>query len=182
MHLTELQLNEYLDNESDDRVRIETHLSSCDECAARLAALQALFTEIESLPELKLSTDLAARFVPSPNLSPQLPRWLTLTAALQAVLAVVAIIFAAPFMADLLAPLTASRIVPSWADVMLELQIAFVVWLQSFQSIRLPELSSLAFNLPQGISSEILILSVIGLLFAWGFGNWWLLHKKNSLV
>ena len=60
MHLTEEELNEYLDNEIQDRARAELHLSSCDECAARLATLQALFTEIESLPELALTRDLAA--------------------------------------------------------------------------------------------------------------------------
>ncbi len=54
MHLTDEQLNEYLDNEStDERAQIESHLSSCDECAARLSTLQNLFAELESLPELE---------------------------------------------------------------------------------------------------------------------------------
>ena len=66
MHLTDDQLNEYLDNEAADRVQIEAHLSSCDECAVRLSTLQNLFAEMESLPELTLTRDLAA----SPNASP----------------------------------------------------------------------------------------------------------------
>ena len=44
MHLTEEELNEYLDNEIQDRARVELHLSACQECAARLSTLQALFT------------------------------------------------------------------------------------------------------------------------------------------
>ena len=58
MHLTDEQLNEYLDNETNERVQIETHLSSCGECAARLSTLQALFTELDSLPEVALTKSL----------------------------------------------------------------------------------------------------------------------------
>ncbi len=58
---------------------IELHLSTCEGCSARLAALQDLFLEIESLPELELSRDLAASLVPEPNLSVALARSLTLT-------------------------------------------------------------------------------------------------------
>ena len=73
-HVTDVQLNEYLDHESAEREQIETHISSCADCAARLTALQALFAEIESLPELPLTHDLTARFTPTPSLPvPQLP-------------------------------------------------------------------------------------------------------------
>ena len=102
MHLTDDQLNEYLDYETSERVLIETHLAACAECAARLTALQTLFAEIESLPELELTHSVAARFAPTPSLPPQLPRWLTLTATLQAALALVAAILAAPFITKLM--------------------------------------------------------------------------------
>jgi anti-sigma factor RsiW len=59
MHLTDEQLNEYLDNETTERAQIETHLASCADCAARLIALQVLFAEIESLPEVELAPTLA---------------------------------------------------------------------------------------------------------------------------
>ena len=39
MHLTDEQLNEYLDNEIVDRAQTELHLFACDDCAARLTAL-----------------------------------------------------------------------------------------------------------------------------------------------
>ena len=55
MHLTDDQLNEYLDEVTTERTHIEAHLSSCDECAARLSTLQNLFTELDSLPELVLT-------------------------------------------------------------------------------------------------------------------------------
>ncbi len=101
MHLTDDQLNEYLDHETSERVQIETHLSACDECAARLTALQTLFAEIESLIELELTHSITARFTPTPGLHQQLPRWLTLTATLQAALALIAVIIAAPFISNL---------------------------------------------------------------------------------
>ena len=65
MHLTDDQLNEYLDNETAERAQIELHLDSCDECAARLSTLQDLFAELESLPELALTT-IPRRAVHSP--------------------------------------------------------------------------------------------------------------------
>ena len=102
MHLTDEQLNEYLDNETANRAEIETHLDSCDECAARLSTLQTLFADLDSLPEVTLSRDLAARFRPRPSLTPQLPRWLTLTATLQAAAALVALIVAIPFFSIML--------------------------------------------------------------------------------
>ena len=68
MHLTDQELNEYLDNETVNRAEIEMHLDSCDECAARLSTLQALFADLDSLPEVTLSRDLAARFrLPEPD-------------------------------------------------------------------------------------------------------------------
>src|SRR5688500_14181284 len=98
MHLTDEQLNEYLDHETNEHAQIELHLSTCEECSARLAALQDLFAEIESLPELELSRDVAerARFVLSPSLPAKLPRSLALTLSLQVALAIIAIVVAAP--------------------------------------------------------------------------------------
>jgi anti-sigma factor RsiW len=183
MHLTDEQLNEYLDNESDESAQIETHLSSCDDCAARLTALQAIFTEIESLTELELTHSLAAGFNPNPNLVPRLPRWLTLTATLQTVLAGIAIILVAPFVDQWIAPFSQPYTVPFLADVWIDLQLTIAVWIQTFQGIPMPKLPSNLLTLPAGFTPAILSVSVIGMLLAWAFGNWWLLHKKtNSLA
>ena len=188
MHLTDEQLNEYLDNETTERLQIESHLSSCGECAARLTALQTLFNEIESLPELELTHSIAARFVstslnagiPTPNLPAQLPRWLTLTVILQAAVALTAIIFTAPYMSRFITPFFQASSIPLWNDVALELQTTFTVTMQLFYSISLPEIPSNILTLPAELTPEILSISVIGMLLAWALGNWWLLHKKTK--
>ena len=173
MHLTDDQLNEYLDNETTERVVIETHLSSCDDCAARLSALQALFVEIESLPELELTHSIAARFNPTPNLIPQLPRWLTLTATLQVAFAVISIILAAPFAANLLPAIPT----PSVADVALRFQLQWITMLGNFSSIQLPTMPQLP---AVEISSIMLTLTLAGVSLLWLVGNGLLLRRQSK--
>src|SRR5262245_30463290 len=120
MHLTDGQLNEYLDNETTERAFIEAHLTECADCAARLTALQTLFTEIESLPEFELTHSLATRLPPVPSLPPQLPSWLTLTVTLQAVAALVAMVFTVPVITQYLMPIRQG--IPSLKDISVELQ------------------------------------------------------------
>ena len=96
-HLTDVQLNEYLDEATNERSQIEGHLSSCDECAARLTTLQELFAEIESLPEVSLTKSLATPFMRTSSQPAQLPAWLPLTVTLQAAIALVVLVVAAPF-------------------------------------------------------------------------------------
>ncbi|MBK9925789.1 MAG: hypothetical protein IPP66_10910 [Anaerolineales bacterium] len=171
MHLTDDQLNEYLDNESAERAAIETHLSSCDECAARLTALQALFTEIESLPELALSQSIAARFTTTSSLPPQLPRWLTLTATLQAVAAVVAIIFVAPFVANLFPAIQT----PSIAETLLHLQSHWMALLKTLTDFQLPTLPQIPVI---ETSSLMLALTLAGVSLLWLVGNGFLLRSQ----
>ena len=183
MHLTDEQLNEYLDNETMERASIEAHLSSCGECAARLTALLALFDEIESLPELELTRLIATRFTPTPNLLPQLPRWLTLTVTLQAALAVIAIVLATPYVKQLLEPYLHIYIAASLNDVLLSLQLNFLAWMQSLGSITLPKIPLHIFTLPTSFTPSILALSLLGMIVVWVLGNWWLLRRKtNSLA
>ena len=171
MHLTEEELNEYLDNEIQDRAPIELHLSSCAECAARLATLQALFAEIESLPELELTRSIAARFTSGPSLPAQLPRWLTLTAILQAMLALVAIILAAPVVMDLLPVIQT----PSLTDIFVQIQSQWTAWLgilSNFQLPSVPEIPVFEF------SSLILALILVGVSMLWLIGNGLLLRNQ----
>jgi len=180
MHLTDEQLNEYLDNETMEGALIEAHLSSCGECVARLTALQALFEEIESLPELELTHSLAARFTLTSKLFPQFPRWLTLTAILQAAFAVITIIFSAPYVASSIEPYSQLFALPTLTDVWLDIQLGFTAWIQSLGSISLPEIPSNVFTLPSEITPGILALSVMGMFVIWMFGNWWLLRRKTN--
>jgi len=175
MHLTEEQLNEYLDNESAERVQIESHLSACDECAARLTALQTLFAEIESLPELELTHSIAARFTlrATPSLPVgQLPTWLTLTATLQAALALITVILAAPFIAELLPAIET----PSLTELFLQLQSQWTAWLDLLAAFQLPTLPEIpVFE----ISSLVLTLTLAGVSTLWLVGNGLLLRNQR---
>ena len=171
MHLTDEQLNEYLDHETSEQVQIETHLAACAECAARLTALQTLFAEIESLPKLELTQSLAARFAPTPSLPQQLPRWLTLTATLQAALALVAAILAAPFITKLMPVIQT----PSLTEIFLQLQTQWTSLFDSFTNYQLPSLPQLP---PLEISSLVLTLTLAGVSMLWLVGNGLLLRNQ----
>ena len=172
-HLTDMQLNEYLDHETtpEERIQIETHVSVCDECAARLTAVQALFTEIESLPEVALSRSIAARFTRPVGLPTPLPRFLTLTATLQAVMALRILTLAAPLLTNLLPEMET----PSLTGMILQLQRQWITWtdlLSSFRWPTLPQLPALE------ISSFMLTLTLVGISMLWLLGNGLLLRKQ----
>jgi anti-sigma factor RsiW len=173
MHLTDEQLNEYLDNETTERAQIETHLASCDECAARLTALKTLFTEIESLPELELTHPLAARFTPTPSLPvAQLPTWLTLTATLQAVLALITVIVAAPFISKFLPVVQ----MPSPTDIFLQLQSQWIAWLDALSVFQLPTLPQIpVIELP----TLVVVLTLASVSMLWLVGNGLLLRNQR---
>jgi anti-sigma factor RsiW len=171
MHLTDVQLNEYLDNETTERVYIEEHLAFCEECAARLTALQTLFSEIESLPELELTHSITARFVPTGGAPLQLPRWLTLTATLQAALALVAIVLAAPLIIDLLPAIET----PSLTNILIQVQTRWVTLLNTINNYQVPTLSRLP--IPQ-LPSLMLAFTLAGVSLLWLVGNGLLLRKQ----
>lgn len=175
MHLTDEQLNEYLDHEASDRVQIELHVASCKDCSARLSALQDLFSEIESLPELELSPDFAVGFISSPNQPVPLPRSLTLTAALQAALAVVAIIFAAPFVTQLIPSYTPGFSVSSFMEMFMQLQSQWTVWLDALSTLPAPTIPEIpAIN----VSSLFVMSTIIGVSLLWLVGNGLLLRNQ----
>jgi hypothetical protein len=61
-HLTDSQLNEYLDNALDAAPRrgVQAHLQSCDDCRARLEEIQLVFDSLADLPEARLARDLSS--------------------------------------------------------------------------------------------------------------------------
>lgn len=175
MHLTDEQLNEYLDNETANRAEIGSHLDSCDECAARLSTLQALFADLDSLPEVALSTNLAARFRPRPSLAPQLPRWLTLTVSLQAAAALVALIVAIPFFSIMLPQVE----MPSFTTWLFEIQSLWTSWLDALSNYQLPitQFPNLA-TYPVELSTLFIALAIVSIF--WIFGNGLLLRNNRS--
>ncbi|MBN8656489.1 MAG: hypothetical protein J0M11_12180 [Anaerolineae bacterium] len=174
MHLTDEQLNEYLDSETAQRAEIETHLDSCDECAARLSALQALFVDLDSLPEVTLSRDLAARSSPRPSLTPSLPRWLTLTATLQAAAALVALIVAIPFFSIMIPQIET----PSFTTWLFEIQSLWTSWLDALSNYQLPtcQFTNLP-TYPIELSTLFIALAIVSIF--WIFGNGLLLRNHR---
>ena len=175
MHLTNEQLNEYLDNETANHAELETHLDSCDECAARLSDLQTLFADLDSLPEVALSRDLAARFKPRPSLIPQLPRWLTLTATLQAAGALVALIVAIPFFSIMIPQIET----PSFTTWLFEIQSLWTSWLDALSTFQLPnyQFTNLP-TYPVELSTLFIALAIVSIF--WIFGNGLLLRNNRS--
>ena len=173
MHLTDEQLNEYLDNETANRAEVETHLNSCDECAARLSALQALFADLDSLPEVTLSRDIATRFRPRPSLAPQLPPWLTLTASLQAAAALVALIVAIPFFSIMLPKVET----PSFTTWFFEIQSLWTSWLDTISTFQMPTFQPSSIPTLE-MSTLFIALAVVSIF--WIFGNGLLLRNNRS--
>jgi hypothetical protein len=179
-HLTDVQLNEYLDNELVDRAHADLHLSSCDECTARLSALQALFNEIEALPEIALTRDLAApvtRRVSRQGAAPAVPRSLRLTVTLQAALTVIAIIFAAPIVMQFFSPYLSRVEPPSFPDMFLQLQTQWTSWLDRLSQFQIPTMPEIPVI---ELSGWFIMLMVAGVSVLWLVGNRLLLRNQNN--
>jgi hypothetical protein len=174
-HLTDELLNEYLDRELADRAQVDDHIAVCADCAARLAALQALFTELDSLPEVALTKSLAARFLPDPGLPALLPRSLRLTVILQAVAAIVAMIVAAPFVTDFLSPYFTELRWPSFAETLVQIQIQWTTWLAALSRIQLPTMPEIPVV---ELSSIVIMLILAGVSMLWLVGNGLLLRNQ----
>ena len=173
-HISDVELNEYLDHEATDRAGIESHLSSCADCAARLNALQSLFDEIESLPDVALSPGFAVHAAPSHKLSAPLPCTLTLALALQAALALVAIMIVAPFVTSLLSPYLSELSTPALAEIFMFLQQEWTAWLDLLSTLQLPSIPQLPLV---ELSNLFMALIVIGVSLLWLIGNGLLLRN-----
>ena len=176
-HLTDVQLNEYLDNEIKDRAQAESHLSSCADCTARLSALQALFDEIESLPEIVLSQNLAAPIARRMSGRASLPRSLRLTVTLQAATAIAAMIFAAPFVTQFISPYLSSLQVLSFVDMFLQLQTQWATWLDMLSQLKLLTMPEIPVIEP---SSLFMMITVASVSLLWLIGNGLLLRNLTK--
>lgn len=174
-HLTDELLNEYLDNEIADRTQVERHLSECADCAARLAGLEALFAELDSLPEVELSRSLAARFNPNPSLPAALPRSLRLAVTLQAALAVLAIIVAAPFVMELASPYLVTMRMPSFTEIIVQAQLQWTTWLDILSTLQIPTLPEIPVIEMSGL---YIALTLAGVSMLWLVGNGLLLRNQ----
>lgn len=169
MHLTDEQLNEYLDNETNEREQIELHLFSCGECAMRLAALQKLFAEIEALPELPLTRDIA-RFAAAGQWNLRLPRWLTLTVFAQAALVLIALILSIPLITTYIPQIDAASLI----SPLFEIQSLWNAWLDSLSTFQFPAIPQLPIPV---LEMSSLLLALAGVFVIWIVGNGILLRN-----
>jgi hypothetical protein len=151
------------------------HLSSCVDCAARFTVLQALFDEIESLPEVTLANDIAASVTRRMNGRESLPRSLRLTVILQAAAAVIVILFAAPFIEGWISPSLSNIQALSITDAFLQLQSQWMIWLDMLSQFQVPSLPEISVI---DLSSLSVMLTVIGASLLWLVGNRLLLRNK----
>jgi hypothetical protein len=174
-HPSEEQLHEYLDHESKERAQIELHLSTCDQCAARLAALQTLFSELESLPELSVSHDMAEAVIRRVSGPGVLPTWLTLTIVLQAALAVITLWAAAPVVIDFASETMPVSQVPSISETLFQLQIKLMTWQEIIPAFQMPvplEIPTLQ------LSSLVILFTLACASILWLVGNGLLLRNQ----
>ena len=135
-HLTDEVLNEYLDQALDRPAYAvaEAHLAACDQCAARLGELRAVFVNLAALPDQSLEHDLAPGVMAAvrrqprvvmgrgqPERPPASRRWpagvLAIFGALQVLAALVLLAFAWPFVASFSAALPAPAFTPVAAEL-----------------------------------------------------------------
>ena len=174
-HISDEELNEYLDHETTDRARIGLHLASCADCAARLNALQSLFEEIESLPDVAFSPKFTVQVAPAYKLSAPLPRTLTFAVILQAALALVVIVLAAPFVMPLLSPYLSWFSKPALAETFMFLQHEWTTWLDLLSMLQPPSIPQLPLV---ELSSLFMALLVISVSLLWLIGNGLLLRNR----
>ncbi|MBM3124623.1 MAG: hypothetical protein FJZ87_06060 [Chloroflexi bacterium] len=180
MHLTDDQLNEYLDDALPKRARAESHLSTCAECTARLSALRSLAAEIESLPEESLARNLApavTRRLTSPAAAYSgFPRWLTLTTVLQTAAATVLIASVAPFILEAASTFIPALQAPPVMETILEAQRVWTAWLDALSQFQWPSPPELPASL--GLSNFYILLALAGTALAWLVGNGLLLRSQ----
>ena len=114
-HLDEGQLHEYLDGclAPNEIVVLKAHLESCPECAMRLGEMQALFSSLESLPDIPLERDISLAVVSALQPKPKLSRRLKWGAIIQAVLALIVLLLALP------------SLLKTWKPIIHDMQLAF---------------------------------------------------------
>jgi anti-sigma factor RsiW len=174
-HLTDEQLNEYLDHESQEHAQIESHINSCDECSLRLATLQALFTELDSLPEQTLRRDLTSAIMHRVNRSAVLPKWLTLTVTLQAGLALITTLVAAPLVIEFMNQALPVFQRPSIPQVVTQIQTQWMKGLDVLSTFQMPPMPSI--EAPQ-FSSLVILSTLAGACMFWLVGNGLLLRNQ----
>ncbi len=192
-HLTETQLNEYLDQMLDNasRQKAETHLADCEQCRAELAELEMLFSTLDELPDIPLTRNLRAKVLarlPQVTQSPAL--WKQPVFMMQAILTLALVVVSMPMLTAFgkqiamwrgMLTLPAMHM-PSLAEIAAQLlpllpEFSFALPKLSLTLPTAPRLPSLPFSLDANLMLTLVSLS--GIL--WLFGNLSLLRNKPEV-
>jgi len=184
IHLTETQLNEYLDQamEEGERPGVEEHLATCDQCQVRLKALKTVFLVLEELPEVTPTRDLTSSVLAGLPVEKREPALLRQPAfLLQSTLTILLLAVSMPILrgwgprlSTYIDELVLPRIqIPSLLDMVSQLE----AW-QSQLNIAIPEWS---FSLPSFNSKQdarVVLALAISIAMLWMIGNLSLLRGR----
>jgi anti-sigma factor RsiW len=179
-HLTDDQLNEILDAPALSEVEgspvprppssVARHLDTCADCRARLADLRAVFTALESLPEVNPPRDLTQAILARLPQRQTSPAWKWLFAAQ----ALGALAIAASLASSFAMPLEIATYQPPTFDSLL----ASVVGFLSTTSLKTPSFTIPTFNLE--FSTFNLTVFIVSAALLWLVGNGFLLRGATS--
>lgn len=205
-HLTEEQLNEYVDHllSGAEAEAVERHLLGCAACQEKVGEIQQVFTALADLPEVAFQKDLAIRVLrlvepPPITLSDRqpprvLPKWLPglawTIAALQIPLAGLTLVYARPMLRAWLAPIESFFNQP-WQGLSLNTWLSgwwnklnasgmiqsLLAW--SSQVQQAIENLSTPLRVPNWNTQEGILILVV-LLAAWAAGNYLLFHSNHT--
>ena len=179
-HLTDSQLNEYLDDTLDEttKIKFDSHLQTCEDCSARLCELKFLFTSLESLPEVKMRRDLSPAILA--RLPQKQPRLWTPFFAAQLGAALGLFFWLSVQVTNFITPIISTSRFPPFT--MPNFQYAISISLFSIPKFQLP-----TFNLPTfqpsilNLSTFSLILISACVFLLWLVGNLSLLRNRSGV-
>ena len=189
-HLTETQLNEYLDQMLDvpTQQKVEAHLSDCEGCRAQIAQLEILFSTLDELPEVPLTRDLKVGVLAGLPKTVEIPTlWQQPAFLAQSLLTVILLTLTMPILNRQFESLSSFFTFPvieltSFAEIIAKLSPLFR-WEFQF-SFAFPEISFTMPTLPSipiSLDTNIVLLLIISAGMMWGIGNFSLLRSKPEV-
>lgn len=184
-HIQEMQYHQYLDNDLDlvERGVFETHIFECQKCRQELAALQHLFSAIESVPETSLQIDLSQNILDAIGKPASLSRRLKLAIAFQLAVASALTVIAWPSLSPSFAllefPTINTDIYPLIIDMSTQFSKFVTTMSRSFAGL-LDDMSISSSQLLLGDASIYILPLAISATLLWLLGNGVLLRITYS--
>lgn len=191
-HLTEDQLNEYLDNLLDEQTlqSVEAHLFQCADCRNQMEALTQVFIDLDNLPEIPLPRDLTPAILAKLSQREPVRIW-TRAFAAQWGLVVGTLVWLGTQLSPLvkISQVTLPKFLVIDFEALftrlltiqfpiLDFQLASIRYQLPQINFRLPNLSLLTvFNLGFQPSATLIATLTISVFLLWGVGNVILLRR-----